>query len=159
MTAVRLGHEAGCQVVLDPAPPVPLPDELLGMVDVIKPNEDEAEVLTGIQARHRASARTAAQKLLGRGVGAVAVQAGDEGNLLVWHGGECFLPNLPVNSIDETGAGDAFAAALAVQLAEGRSLEEAGPFASAAAALTTTKLGAQAALPRRDEVVQLLRRR
>jgi ribokinase len=63
-----------------------------------------------------------------------------------------------VKSVDATGAGDAFAAALAVMIANGRTLEEAGPFASAAAALATTKLGAQAALPRREEVLALLAR-
>jgi ribokinase len=94
--------------------------------------------------------------LLARGVGAVAVQAGDEGNLLVWPGGECWMPKLPVHSIDATGAGDAFAAGLAVMLAEGRPLHEAGPFANAAAALATTVVGAQAGLPRREAVSRLL---
>ncbi len=74
----------------------------------------------------------------------------------VWRGGELFLPRFPVKSIDATGAGDAFAAALAVALAEGRSLEEAGPFASAAAAMKTTKLGAQPGLPDRAAVMALL---
>ncbi len=91
-----------------------------------------------------------------RGAGAVAIQAGDEGNLLVWHEGELFLPQVPVASVDATGAGDACAAALAVKLAEGQSLAKAGPFANAAAALTTTKVGAQAALPRREAVMALL---
>jgi len=61
--------------------------------------------------------------------------------------------------VDATGAGDAFASALAVCFAEGRSLEDAGPFASAAAALATTVLGAQASLPRREAVLRLLSRR
>jgi ribokinase len=133
-----------------------LPDDLLQLVAVIKPNAGEAAALTGVQVQDRASAHQAAQQLLGRGVGAVAVQAGDEGNLLVWHNGEHFLPKLSVASIDATGAGDAFAAALAVALAEGRSLAEAGAFANAAAALKTTGLGAQAALPRRAAVLALL---
>lgn len=154
--AIRLAGQTGARVVLDPAPPIPLPDELLRRVDVIRPNADEAEVLTGRQVRDRASARLAAQELLRRGVGAVAVQAGDEGNLLVWREGECWMPQLPVESVDATGAGDAFAAAMAVALADGWSWEEAGPFANAAAALATTKLGAQPGLPRRDAVLALL---
>jgi ribokinase len=81
-------------------------------------------------------------RLLACSVGAVAVQAGSEGNLLVWRGRERWLPKVPVASIDTTGAGDAFGAALAVSLAKGRTLEEAGPFESAAAALATTGLGA-----------------
>jgi ribokinase len=154
--AVQLAREAGVRVVLDPAPPQPLADELLRQVDLLKPDAREAEALTQIPVRDRASARAAANRLLERGVGAVAVQAGEEGDLIVWRGGERFLPRFPVKSVDATGAGDAFAAALAVALAEGRSLEEAGPFASAAAALTTTKLGAQAALPDRAAVMALL---
>jgi ribokinase len=129
---------------------------LFPLLDVIRPNAAEAEALTGIVVRDRASAQRAAERLLGRGVGAVAVQAGDEGNLLVWREGRCWLPKVPVASVDATGAGDAFAAGLAVMLAEGRPLEEAGPFANAAAALATTVVGAQAGLPRRAAVQELL---
>ncbi|MBX6312675.1 MAG: ribokinase [Isosphaeraceae bacterium] len=154
--ALRLGRAAGALVVLDPAPPVPLPEELLRLVNVIKPNAREAEVLTGIAVRDRDSARIAAGRLLDRGVGAVAVQAGDAGNLIVWHDGELWLPTIPVASVDTTGAGDAFTAALAVALAEDRPWAEAGPFALAAAALATTALGAQAALPHRDAIHALL---
>jgi ribokinase len=155
-TAARLGREAGARVVLDPAPPISLPDELLRLVDVIKPNAGEADALTGVRVHDRASARAAAQHLLARGVNIVAVQAGEEGNLLVWHDGECWLPPVPVKSVDATGAGDAFAAALTVRMAEGCSLQEAGAAANAAAALTTTALGAQAGLPRRAAVLALL---
>ena len=112
--------------------------------------------MTGLKVCDRDSARRAAEQLLSRGAGAVAVQAGDEGNLLIWSGGECWMPKIPVHSIDATGAGDAFAAGLAVMLAEGRPLTEAGPFANAAAALATTVVGAQAGLPRRDAVLRLL---
>lgn len=156
MAAARLARDAGARVVLDPAPPVELPDKLLGMVDVIRPNAGEAEVLTGIEVRDRDSARRSADALLARGAGAAVVQAGGEGNLVVWSDGAHWLPVIPVLSVDATGAGDAFAAALATMLAEGRSLPEAGEFASAAAALATTKLGAQAGLPRLDEVLALL---
>ena len=164
VAAARLSHAAGAMILLDPAPPPVQADtssnqllaELLRFVTVIKPNAREAELLTGVPVRDRDSARQAAQQLLAQGVGAVAVQAGDEGNLLVWPEGEEWLPKLPVASIDATGAGDAFAAALAVTLAEGRTLSEAATFANAAAALKTTKLGAQAGLPQRKEVVALL---
>jgi len=159
MEAARVARDAGVPVILDPAPPIPLPDELLGLLDVIRPNAGEARVLTGVEVRDRASAHRAADLLLARGVGAAAVQAGGEGNLLVWSGGECWLPLIPVVAVDATGAGDAFAGALAVQLAEGRPLPEAGQFANAAAALTTMKLGAQSALPRRNEVLALLTER
>lgn len=156
MLAARLAHQAGAKVLLDPSPPKSLPDDLLRMVSVIKPNAREAEALTGIEVRDRDSARNAAKNLLERGVQAVAVQAGNEGNLIVTSEEEHWFPKIPIQSIDATGAGDAFAAALAVALLEGRPWQQAGRWASAAAALKTTKLGAQAGLPRRDQVLTLL---
>ena len=156
LTACRIARTAGVKTVLDPAPARPLADDLLRLLDVIRPNASEAETLTGVKVHNRATARKAAKHLLDRGVGAVAVQAGDDGNLLVWADGECWMPKLPVKSIDATGAGDAFAAGLAVMLAEGRPLSEAGPFANAAAALATTVVGAQAGLPKRDAVAALV---
>jgi ribokinase len=154
--AAQIAHQVGAKVILDPSPPISLPDELLHKVSLIQPNAREAEVLTGVQVRDRDSARDAAKRLLERGVGAVAVQAGDEGNLIVTSEQEYWFPKIPVKSIDATGAGDAFAAALAVGRLEERSWSEVGVWASAAAALKTTKLGAQAGLPRRDQVLALL---
>ena len=71
---------------------------------------------------------------------------------MAWRGGEVWLPLLPVEKIDTTGAGDAFAAALGVALAENRPIAEAGFFANAAAALATTRLGAQPALLARTKL-------
>jgi ribokinase len=157
--AAQLAHDAGVTVVLDPAPPVgKLPDHLLGMVDVIKPNAAEAHALTGIEVKDRASARDAAKQLLTNGVRVVAVTAGDAGTLVVSSEGEWWLPRLPVKSVDATGAGDAFAAAFAVACAEGKSPLEAGQFANAAAALATTTIGAQASMPTRHAVLAELRR-
>jgi ribokinase len=155
--AVRMAHEAGLTTLLDPAPAVPLPDDFLAMVDVLRCNAGEAEVLTGVQVRDPQSAGRAAAELLRRGVGAAIVQAGPAGDLLVAPDGERFLPRHAVESIDATGAGDAFAAGVATGIAEGRSLAEAAALGSAAAALATTRLGAQSGLPRRDEVEKLLR--
>lgn len=133
--ALRLAKAGGARTVLDPAPAVPLPENLLNLVDVIRPNASEAETLTGVQVKDRISAERAARVLLGRGVRAVVVQAGHGGDLLVTADEARFLPRLQVESVDATGAGDAFAAA----------------------ALATTKLVAQAGLPRREEVLELFR--
>jgi ribokinase len=157
-TAFRWARENGAKTVLDPAPAVPLSDTLLGIVDVLKPNGAEAGVLTGARVEDRQSARAAARKLLARGVGAVAIAAGDEGNLLVTSDGEHWMPRIKVNAVDATGAGDAFAGALATCLARGRTLVEAATFANAAAALKTTKMGAQAGLPREEEILALIAR-
>jgi ribokinase len=153
--AARLGRAAGARVVLDPAPAVPLGEDLLRDVHVIRPNASEAEVLTGIEVNDRRSAQRAAENLMRRGVGAACVGA-PGGNLLLWPGGDLWLPHLPVDAVDATGAGDAFAAALAVEILLGRDLPSAARFANAAAALATTRVGAQAGLARREEVERLL---
>lgn len=155
--AIRIAHEAGIPIVLDPAPPMHLPDDLFKEVEVIKPDTKEAEAITGVHVQDRDSAKQAAEKLLQKGVKIVAVQAGDAGDLLVWHDGECWLPRLPVHSVDSTGAGDVFAAALTVALVEEQPLRTAGQFANAAAALATTKLGGRPSLPHRQEVDNLLK--
>jgi ribokinase len=157
IAAARLAKAAGASFILDPAPPLPLPDELLGLADLVKPNSFEAEFLTGIKVVDRDSAREAAMQLMERGAKAVSVQAGSQGNLLVWEGGESWNAHIPVNSVDTTGAGDAMAAALALALVEDWRYEKAGRIANTAAALATTKMGAQAALPSRAEVLQFVK--
>ena len=157
--AVRIARSVRVLVMLDPGPPAPLPNGLLAQLDVIRPNASEAQILTGIRVRDRNGAREAARDLLRRGVKTAVVQAGDDGDMALSRDRELWLPRFDVKRVDATGAGDAFASALAVCLAQGKPLEEAGPFASAAAALATTHLGAQASLPMREAVLQLLARR
>lgn len=146
---------------------------LLRATTILRANEHEAEALTGIRVTHRQSAQKAAEHLLEKfGLRAAIIAAG-EGNLAVWRENAApatsaichlqskisslFLPRIPVKAIDATGAGDAFAAALAVSLAEGQPLPDAARFANAAAALATTQLGAQPALPRRSALLSFLR--
>ena len=157
--AVKIARANSVRVVLDPAPPRPLEKSLLKDIDLIKPNASEAKELTGIEVKDRQSARAAAERLLAEGVQAVAIQAGREGNLLISSEGEHWFPRIPVESIDDTGAGDAFAGAMALELARNKSLPEAAKFANVAAALATTKLGAQLSLPRAEDVQALLSKR
>ncbi len=156
--AIHLAHEAGTRVVLDPAPPIELPPGLLRHVDLVTPNAEEAEFLTGVHVTGLVTARAAGIRLLREGAGAAAVQAGDEGNLIVWPDGEWWNPYLDVDVVDLTGAGDAYTAALAVAMAEGHGWAEAAPFANAASALATTGLGAQTPLPLRQWVSDVLLR-
>jgi ribokinase len=158
MEAARIANKAGVRVVLDPAPPAAIPRELYKLLTVIRPNSSEAEFLTGVKVCDPTTARAAAKKLMSKGAQTVALQAGEEGDLLVWREGEKFLPRLEVKSVDATGAGDAFAAGLAVGLSEGLTFAEAGRIANATAALATTKVGAQEGLPSRREVEALLKK-
>lgn len=182
--AVRLAQRAGVPIVLDPAPALEhLPSAhenrlfaLLRTVTILRANEHEAEALTGIRVTNRQSARKAAECLLVKFRLRAAIIAAGQGNLVVWgdavaqsgialrhplsaiHFRAAYLPRLHVKAIDATGAGDAFVAAMAVSLAEGRSISDAATIANVAAALTTTKIGAQPALPTRTAVLTFLRR-
>ena len=156
--AAEIVRKARTIIVLDPAPARPTPKRLLQMIHVVRPNSAEAKVLTGLTIRDAATARRAAKKLFAAGLKMVALQIGEAGDLILWPEGEHWLPRLKVKTVDATGAGDAFAAGLVVALAEGRAYRDAGVLANAAAALTTTKLGAQPALPTRREVIALLMR-
>lgn len=158
LEAARIAKKHGAKVVLDPAPPSKFPAELLKLVYAIRPNSDEAEQLTGIKVRDRASARRAARALLKKGVEVAAVQAGEAGDLVISNAEEFLVPRMKVKTVDATGAGDALAAGLAVGIAEGMSLHEAARFANVTAALSTTKFGAQAGMPTRAEVNRWLKK-
>lgn len=151
--AAALARECGCRVVLDPAPASPLPSALLRHVTVINPNEVEARVLTGIPVSDDQGARVAAARLLDLGCAAAIIKRGAAGAFLAAGDTYEIIPGIPVEAVDSTAAGDAFAGALGVALAEGRDLSAAARFANAAAALSVTRMGAQSSLPRRDEVL------
>ena len=156
LAAARLAKKHNVKVVLDPAPPTKFPAELFKLLYAIRPNSAEAEFLTGIKVKDRTTARRAAHVLLKRGVQIAAIQAGNSGDLVVSRDEEFLVPRLKVKSVDATGAGDAFAGALAVAIAEKMPLEKAAHFANITAALSTTKFGAQAGLPTRAKVNRLL---
>jgi ribokinase len=146
--------------MLDPAPAQQLSDDLLSCVDYLTPNETELAILTR-QSRDRlsrAEAEKLALSLCRRGAKKVIVKMGDRGALLVSAQEKIFWPAFPVEVVDTTAAGDAFNAAFAVALAEGRSETEAGRFATAAAACSVTRRGAQPSMPTSAEVQRLLRK-
>lgn len=157
LEAARAAKKTGAKIVLDPAPPRKVPDGLFPLLDVVRPNSAEAKFLTKIEVGDVSSARKAAAKLMAKGVAAVALQAGSGADLFVWPGGEVVLPHFKVKAVDATGAGDAFASGLSVALAKGLPFAEAGRWASATAALKTTKMGAQAGLPTRRKLLKFLR--
>jgi len=148
------GH--GVPTVLNPAPVQELSDELLGLVTYLTPNAGEVAALTGIEVSELDSGRRAAARLCERGVGTVIITLGEEGALVYDGATAVHFEAFPIEVIDTTGAGDAFNGALAVGLSAGGSLEQVIPLASAAAALTCTRRGAQDALPDRAAVERFL---
>lgn len=150
--AMDIALEGGALCILNPAPARPLPDRVLGKVHLLTPNQNEAKVLTGLATDTLEGARAAGLALLDRGVQTVVVTLGGRGALIVRPGETVHLEGVPVDTLDTTGAGDAFMAGLAVALGEGKSLEEATRFANIVGALSTKKPGAMPSLPTRDEV-------
>jgi ribokinase len=156
-TATELALKRNVQVILNPAPARPLPDDLLAKLTFITPNESEAELLTGIKVKDAASAGKAARGLLGKGVRNVVVTLGSKGALLATAESTQLIPGFKVEPVDTTAAGDVFNGALAVGLCEGKSLAEAVRFANAAGALSVTVMGAQPSAPTRRRIDQMLR--
>ena len=149
--AVELAKRDGLQVVLNPAPAAYLETSLLSDVDYLVPNQSELEILTG-----QSGIEQGVQRLQDLGVGKVIVTLGGDGVLVADGKDRIRLPIYPVQVVDTTAAGDAFVGAFAVALMEGLSTEEAAGWGNAAGALAVTKAGAQASLPTRGALEQLL---
>ena len=150
--ALETARQQGLRTVLDPSPAGCLLPALYSAVDYLTPNPTEAEQLTGIPVRSAADAFRAGEVLLERGVGAALMKLGAGGCVGVSAGGRERLPAVPVRVVDQTGAGDAFAGALAVALLEGQQVNEAARFAVAAATLAVTRYGSQSSYPTRAEL-------
>jgi len=157
--AVTIARAAGKRVILNPAPARPLPAALLGGVDILTPNETEAESLAAQGSDTVASSadteRTAGT-LLGLGPRAVVVTLGAAGALVAVAAERTYVPAFPVEPRDTVAAGDVFNGCLAVMLAEGRDLVAATRIAAAAAAISVTREGAQTSAPHRGEIEAFL---
>ncbi|MEA5016161.1 MAG: ribokinase [Candidatus Limiplasma sp.] len=151
-------HAEGKMVILNPAPAQPLSDRLLRACTYVIPNETELHILSGMEMATDNQIKAAAQTLLDKGARSVVVTLGNRGAMLVTPRTSTLVPGFEVRAIDTTGAGDAFAAAFAIALTERKSPVEAIRFANAAAAISTTAMGAQSAMPSREQVQELLNR-
>lgn len=154
--AASIAKAHGTQVVLNPAPARSLPDALLAMVDIITPNETEAELLTGVAVMDEDSAATAAQVLHDKGIATVMITLGAKGVYLSQQGTGKIIPGFKVEATDTTAAGDTFNGAFVTGLLEGKAIDNAVVFAHGAAAISVTRFGAQTSIPSRDEVEQFI---
>ena len=150
---LELCATAGVPVMLDPAPAASLPNTIWSRIAWFTPNETEAALYAGDSLK----VEDAAQRLLARGLKGVVLKRGSEGAYIATNDGLAeWVPAFPVEAIDTVGAGDCFNGALAVALIEGQGPIAAARFASAAAAISVTRRGAQASMPTRAEVNQFL---
>lgn len=153
---IRL-HAAGVKTLLDPAPAAPLPMEAYPAIDIIKPNEYEAEILTGVHITSPREAYAAGEILVGRGVKTAIVTLGAKGTVIVSAEERTFVPARPVNATDTTGAGDIFSGSFLAALSKGYPLVEAVRYANDAAAISVQRLGVFEAAPTEAETLALYR--
>lgn len=156
--AMKLAKERNMQVVLDPSP-VPeggLPADLCAMVDYAKPNEVEAELLSGVPVKDFESAAVACERLMNMGIAHPVISMSDKGAYTCIDGKPVQIAPVKVNAIDSTAAGDVFLGAFAVALAGDEPVERCLHYANTAAALSTTRKGAQSSIPTPQEVTAAL---
>ncbi|WP_437888202.1 ribokinase [Phytobacter sp. V91] len=156
LAAARIAHENQTIVALNPAPARELSDELLALVDIITPNETEAEKLTGIRVSSDEDASNAAQVLHTKGIDTVIITLGSRGVWASVKGEGRRIPGFKVKAIDTIAAGDTFNGALMTALLENNALDDAIRFAHAAAAIAVTRKGAQPSVPWRKEIDDFL---
>ncbi len=157
LLAAQIAHQNKTTVVLNPAPARALPDTLLSLVDIITPNETEAEKLTGVRVENDDDAAKAAQVLHAKGIDTVIITLGSRGVWASVKGEGRRVPGFKVQAIDTIAAGDTFNGALMTALLENTPLADALRFAHAAAAIAVTRKGAQPSVPWREEIDEFLR--
>ena len=128
ITAAKLAKEKDVTVILDPAPAQALPEEIYPLLDIITPNESEAELLVGFPIKTEEDAAKAAKTFKDRGVQNPIVKMGRRGALALMDDQAKFYKSFPVEAVDTVAGG----------------------------ALSVTKEGAQPAMPLRKDLLQLL---
>ncbi len=149
---IDIAYEKGVKIILNTAPVQPVSDSILSKVDLITPNEVEAEILTGIPVDGEENAGRAADYFFEKGVKNVLITLGGKGVYLATPKTRGILPAYRVSAVDTTGAGDAFNGGLVAALAEGKDLWEAAAFANALAAISVQRIGTTPAMPDREEI-------
>jgi ribokinase len=149
---VDVARKSGKKLILNPAPAQPLDRELLQSLHLITPNETEAEMISRIKITGTESLLACARAIYEMGVQSVIITLGAKGAFIYNDVLQEIVPSIEVTAVDTTAAGDVFNGALAVAISEGRDLPEAVRFANRAAAISVTRIGAQASAPYRKEL-------
>ena len=156
---IRIAHESGVRVILNPAPVQKIADEMMAMVDTVTPNETEAAALTGVEVVDLESAHRAARVLLNKGVRNVIITLGGNGVYCTDGTREELIDRIAVNVVDTTGAGDAFNGGFATALSNGMELFDAVRYGNCTGALSVTKPGTAKAMPCKAEIDALYQAR
>ena len=152
----KLAKKYGKPFILNPAPFVAIPDDLLNGIDYVTPNETEVEQFTGVTVNTYDDCKKAAEILLNKGVKNVIITLGIRGAYFYNGKQEIKVPSIKVKAVETTGAGDAFNGGFATAIAEGLDVETALKFATCTSAISVTRLGSSPSMPYRHEILSLL---
>lgn len=156
ISAFEIAKAHGVTTVLNPAPAKALPNELLSLIDIIVPNETEAELLSGIKVTNEQSMKDNANYFLSIGIKTVLITLGKQGTYFATKNQSQHIEAYKVNAIDTTAAGDTFIGAFVSRLNKSQdNLANAIDFGNKASSLTVQKHGAQASIPLLEEVNQV----
>jgi len=158
-TVARYAFTAGVPLLLNPAPAAKLSDELLSHITYLLPNETEAAEISGIPIARdengldHEGVRTAAKRILARGVKQVLITLGNAGSAYFTDDCEETCPcSDDKGAVDPTAAGDSYIGAFSVAIASGVPVRRAMEIASLAASVTVSKIGGQPSLPTAAEI-------
>ena len=154
MAGLKMARALGKMTILNPAPYIAGVEDMLPFVDVLTPNQPEAEAMMSVEIKTIGEAETAAKMILERGVAKAIITLGSEGCLVATQSLTQHLPAYKVPKVvDTSGAGDVFNGTLAGALADGAGVIDAARFASACAALSVTKPTASHCAPSRAQAL------
>lgn len=152
---IDFAYQHKIPVMLNPAPAKPLPEEVLAKISYLIMNETECEFYTGAVVDSIEGAKNGVRLLKEKGISHAIVTLGSQGSVYDMDERICHEPARKVVAVDSTAAGDTFTAAIVVSLLEGKNMQEAVRFATAASSITVTRVGAQTSIPSRSEVENL----
>ena len=151
-SSIEFAYAHHMTTIVNPSPVRSIKPSLYKSIDILCLNETECMSLFDINPTMDATTMCALTKVLQLGMKTLVVTLGAAGCLLVSHQHQLFAPAYSVRAIDSTGAGDTFVGVMSACLAKDAHIEQAISFAQAAAALSTTRVGAQVSIPTCDEV-------
>ncbi len=149
-----LAKKLGMTTILNPAPALPLDDQILENCDYFIPNENESYVVSN---NHSKKIEDLFEYFLNKRIKNVIITLGEQG--CAFNDGDKvnYMKAKKVNVVDTTAAGDTFIGSLAAKLAENNSLEVALNYANVASAIAITRQGAQQSIPTKKEVEEYLK--
>ncbi len=153
---LQKADEHNVRTMLNFAPVRDIDRSILSKVSILVVNELEAKMLTGITVDTQKNLKEATKFLLQFGVENVVLTLGAQGSIVASKGSESHIPAFEVEAVDTTAAGDTYCGCLATALTEGKTIDQAVVFASAGAAISVTKMGAQPSAPERKEIDSFL---